>query len=263
VTGVLGRILEAKQAELVELRQRRFPDRYTPRPVRLQRGPGEALHLITEIKFRSPSAGALSTQLGVAERAQCYAAGGASMISVLCDHAFFGGSYNDLTIARDNCNVPLLCKEFIIDESQLDAARAHGADWVLLIARCLSEERARSLLLAAQERGLGVLFEIHGRNEAALAARLDAKQIGVNARDLDTLQMDVATAQEVLSSIPAGPTAIHLSGLKTPDDVRRLQTTRADAALVGEVLMRQEDPLPALQQLAAAARGGSAIRATN
>jgi indole-3-glycerol phosphate synthase len=254
MSGILARILESKRTEIADLRGRRWPDRYAPRQVNLKRTPEAPLRLITEIKFRSPSAGALSTHFGVAARAKAYATAGASMLSVLCDAPFFGGSYHDLEIARNSCDVPLLCKEFIIDESQLDAARAHGADWVLLIARCLSDEQATRLLAAARDRGLGVLFEIHGRQEQALAHTIGAANIGINARDLDSLVMDLPTAQAVLAAVPAHVTAAHLSGLKTAADVEELRHSRADAALVGEILMRQADPTALLREFVAAAQ---------
>lgn len=255
MSGILQEILRSKRAELETLRQQRFTFPFTPRRVDLKRTAGAPLKLITEIKFRSPSAGALSTQLDAGARAAAYAAAGAAMISVLCDGPFFGGSYDDLRAARGSCDAPLLCKEFILEECQLDAALAHGADYVLLIARCLTPTLAAELVRAAAARGLGVLFEIRDLAEVSVAVHAQASVVGVNARDLDTLVVDVAGAERILGALDPAVAAVHLSGLKQPEDVRRLRASRADAALVGETLMRQDDPGPLLRSLVAAAHG--------
>ena len=251
--GVLQSILDAKRQDVAELRTARLPAPPPRRPIALARAPGGPLHLIAEIKRRSPSAGALSTALGVAERAAAYERGGAAIISVLCDTRFFDGSYHHLELARAATRLPLLCKEFVIDEVQLDAARAYGADAVLLIVRCLSAARLRPLIDAARERDLVPVVEVVSPAESQLALDADAEIIGVNARDLDTLEMNPARARSVLAALPAECIAVHLSGLKTPDDVGLVRASRADAALIGEALMRQDDPEPLLQSLHAAA----------
>jgi indole-3-glycerol phosphate synthase len=254
--GVLSEILAQKQRELASLREMPLPAPPARRPVRLSKADsGGRLSLITEIKRRSPSAGKLSTVLSVAERAAAYERGGASMLSVLCDQRFFDGDFRHLLEARAATELPLLCKEFVIDECQLDAARAFGADAVLLIVRCLTPERTGQLIAAARARDLVPFVEV--ANEAELTTALDsgADLIGVNARDLDTLQMDAQRAARVLAAIPPGVVKAHLSGLAKPEDVTRLRQSGADAALVGETLMRQDDPLPLLTSLSAAARG--------
>jgi indole-3-glycerol phosphate synthase len=150
--------------------------------------------LISEIKRRSPSAGALSTRLSVAERAAAYERAGASMLSILCDSHFFDGSYEHLREARAATRLPLLCKEFVVDEVQLDVARAFGADAVLLIVRCLSAERTVELVRAARERELVPFVEVATEDELGIALSAGADLVGVNAADLDTLQMDAARA---------------------------------------------------------------------
>lgn len=217
-------------------------------------GGAGALKLITEIKFRSPSAGKLSTALNVAERAAAYARAGASMLSILCDTKFFDGEYAHLAEARAACDLPLLCKEFVIDERQLDAARAYGADAVLLIVRCLTPESTARLVKAARERELVPFVEVADEAEVDTALSASADLIGVNARDLDGLGMDGDRAARVLGRIPKNVTRVHLSGLKKPDDVARIRASGADAALIGEALMRADDPEPLLRELAAAAR---------
>jgi indole-3-glycerol phosphate synthase len=220
--------------------------------VQLARSAGEGLRFIAEIKRRSPSAGELSCVLGVAERARAYELGGAHMISVLCDAAFFAGSHEHLAQARAATSLPILCKDFVIDEVQLDVARCYGADVVLLIARCLEPSRLRALAKAARERGLAVLAEVHAPAEAAVVLDAGATLVGVNARDLDTLEMQADRARRILSELPDGVTRVHLSGLSTEEHVRAVAASRADAALIGECLMRQDDPTALLQRLVAA-----------
>jgi len=247
--GVLDDILRSKRRELGALRQLALPAPPSLRPLRLARQPGEGLRFIAEIKRRSPSAGELSGVLTVAERALAYERGGAHMISVLCDAAFFGGSHEHLAQARSASSLPLLCKDFVIDEVQLDVARSYGADAVLLIARCLEPSRLRALAKAARERGLEVLAEVHAPAEVPVVLDAGATLIGVNARDLDNLEMHAEQARRVLAELPDGVTRVHLSGLSTEDQVRAVAASPTDAVLIGECLMRQDDPIPLLQRL--------------
>lgn len=253
--ALLAEILAQKQSELQGLHGRPLPAPPARRPVKLSRAQSSGrLSLISEIKRRSPSAGDLSTVLSVAERAAAYERAGAAMLSVLCDARFFGGDYEHLGEAREATRLPVLCKEFVIDAVQLDAARAFGADAVLLIVRCLSPAQTQALVAAARERDLVPFVEVTTEEELAVALDAGADLIGVNARDLDTLVMDPARAARVLAAIPAGVTRVHLSGLSKPDDVARIAASGADAALVGEALMRADDPEPLLRSLAAAAK---------
>jgi indole-3-glycerol phosphate synthase len=253
--GLLAEILAQKHSELAALRTRALPSPPTLRRVALGRADNAGrLSLISEIKRRSPSAGTLSTVLSVAERATAYERAGASMLSVLCDAHFFDGAYEHLQQARAASSLPLLCKEFVIDEAQLDAARAFGADAVLLIVRCLSPERTGALIAGARQRELVPFVEIATEAELRVALDAGADLIGVNARDLDTLAMDGPHAARVLAAIPAGVVKVHLSGLSKPEDVTRILQGPADAALVGEALMRADDPEPLLRSLVDAAR---------
>jgi indole-3-glycerol phosphate synthase len=261
--SVLEQILASKRAEIAAARASDEEPRTARRaPIDvarlLRRTAGAPLRLIGEVKFKSPSAGELSRALDAPSRAHAYATAGASMISVLCDGPFFGGGWSDLaqararvdTLARD---VPLLAKEFVLDEVQLDLARANGADAVLLIARIVSPARLGELYDAARARSLVPLVEVVSEEELAAALACDAKVIGVNARDLDTLRMDAARAARILDAIPADRVAVHLSGIRSAEDVSRIARGRADAALLGEALMREADPAPLLRQLVAAA----------
>jgi indole-3-glycerol phosphate synthase len=255
VSGVLAEILATKADEVAKLRGRRFGAGPARRKLALTRAAGQPLRLITEIKHRSPSAGALSTKLTVAERAAAYERGGASMLSVLCDERYFDGSFEHLSAAREACSLPLLCKEFVIDEVQLDAARSYGADAALLIVRCLRPERVGELVRAARQRELEPFVEVATEAEARLAVDAGATLVGVNARDLDVLAMDMARAASILAVLPPAVTSVHLSGLKTPEAVSAVARGPAHAALIGETLMRRDDPEPLLRELVAAARG--------
>jgi indole-3-glycerol phosphate synthase len=263
MTGVLDAIVANKRREVHGLQHRtcyaRIPDGPRGQVAKvLRRGPGEPLRLIAEHKRKSPSAGALSTTMSAAERAVRYAETGAAMVSILCDEPFFGGSWDDVVDVRKALvaaghATPILAKEFVLDERQLREAAACGADAVLLIARILDREQLARLLEVTRTLGLEALVEVVTEDELAWAVDAGALVIGVNARDLDTLVMDAGRAARVLEAIPASAVPLHLSGLKTADDVRRLAGTRAHGALIGETLMRQDDPGPLLAELAAAA----------
>ena len=252
--GVLESILEAKRAFVKELAARPLP---APPPLRsfsLRRPPNGELRLITEIKRRSPSAGALSTKLSVEERAAAYERAGAHMISVLTDTPFFDGAYEHLTRARAACKLPLLCKDFVIDERQLDAARAYGADAVLLIVRCLDANSLQRLHAAAKQRELVPFVEVASEDETRAALDVGAELVGVNARDLDTLKMDAARAARILALLPSHVARVHLSGLGSAAAIAGVAASGVDGALVGEALMRADDPVPLLSAMVEAAR---------
>lgn len=248
MTGLLDRIVATKREEIAALRGRRLPTPGKVIPAELKRRPGDPLRLIAEIKRRSPSAGALSTALSVAERAAAYQEAGATMVSVLCDAAFFDGSFEHLAEARAACGLPLLCKDFVLDEVQLDFARAFGASAVLLIVRCLTDPELQRLIAGARERGLLPVVEITSAAEAERALALEADCVGVNARDLDTLAMDRERAGAVLGALPSSLTRAWFSGLKDPAALSDPIYQAADAALIGEGLMREDDPGPLLRR---------------
>jgi indole-3-glycerol phosphate synthase len=182
------------------------------------------------------------------------------MVSVLCDATFFGGSYDDLASARKALDerglpLPLLAKEFIIDPIQLEWAAQHGADAALVIVRIVDTDTLKRLIARASELGLTPFVEVTSEAERDLALEAGARILGVNARDLDTLAMDPARTARVLAGIPRPCVAVHLSGLRVADAVRSVAAGRADAALVGEALMRVDDPGPVLQDFVSAAEG--------
>lgn len=259
-TNVLRRILASKRVEIIKLGARTpFAKSYEPEGLvfqTLRRPSDEPLRLITEIKPRSPSAGVLSNVMTVAQRAEAYAQAGAVMISVLVDEPFFGGSYENLFTCRQTLDgiygssrPRLLCKEFILDAVQIDWAAHSGADAVLLIARIVTTDELHKLVAHAYARGLEPLVEVTTDAELRAAEASNARVIGVNARDLDTLAMDHARAAQVLAHIDSNRVRVHLSGLVLPDDVARIARGPADAALVGEALMRQDDPTALLGEM--------------
>jgi len=176
------------------------------------------------------------------------------MLSVLCDQVFFDGGFADLLAAREGTSLPLLAKEFIIDESQLDHAAAYGASAALLIVRCLEGDSLPRLVAAAKSRGLTALVEVTTEEESARALDAGATHIGVNARDLDTLVMDASRAERVLRALPPEVVVAHFSGIRDAAGVTQVASGPAHAALIGEALMRRSDPLPLLQELRSAAR---------
>jgi indole-3-glycerol phosphate synthase len=258
--SLLADILARKRREIAALHERpRRPSKRTPLDVlsalRRRRG---ALRLIAEIKLRSPSAGPLSRALSPEARAEAYAEAGASMVSILCDGPFFDGSWDHLAAARARLDaagraVPLLAKDFILEERQAEEARDRGADAVLLIARIVDASRLKDLARAARDVGLEPLVEVVDERELAAALDAGARLVGVNARDLDSLVMDAGRPARVLEAIPAEVVAVHFSGLKEPADVARVALGRPDAALVGEALMRLDDPRSLLRALVTAA----------
>ena len=245
----LARILETKRIEISKMRGKKLPTPPELRRCDLKRILPQPIRVLAEIKFKSPSAGLLSSHLSVAERAAVYDRGGACVVSVLCDERFFGGTYEHLTIAKHACGLPILCKEFVLDEVQLDWARAYGADAVLLIARCVSHDELNRLHRAAIERELVPLVEVATAEEAAWVSDLGCSTIGVNARDLNTLVVDTDNASRILESLPKSRARIHLSGIRTPSDITRLTHLGVDAVLIGEALMRQSDPEPLLRSM--------------
>lgn len=259
--SLLADIIAAKRIEVSRLHEQpRRPCGHVPIDVAsaLRRAPGSSLRFIAEVKLRSPSAGALSRALSPADRAWAYAEAGASMVSVLCDGSFFDGSFDDLSAARgrfdaSGARIPLLAKEFVVAPRQVAEVRDRGADAVLLIARIGDARSLATLVRCARDEGVEPLVEVVSEQELEWALSQGARIVGVNARDLDTLEMNGARAARVLAAIPADVVAVHMSGVRDADGVRAIASGRADAALVGEALMREDDPRRLLRELVGAA----------
>jgi len=205
--------------------------------------------VIAEVKRRSPSAGSIREDLDPGERAALYAAHGAAAISVLTDGPYFGGSVDDLEAAARRCPLPLLRKDFILDEVQILEARAAGASAVLLIVRALERPLLKSLLQCARELGLDALVEVHTRGELDAALEASATIIGVNSRDLDTFRVDVETAWRLLAEVPKDRLAVAESGIRGQADVIRAAEAGADAVLVGTVLSAAPAPEQLLREM--------------
>jgi indole-3-glycerol phosphate synthase len=262
---LLETILSSKRAEITAMRlSAPITTSFEPEGLvyqTLRRDPGQPLRIIAEIKPRSPSAGQLSNALSIEQRAQVYAEAGAMMISVLVDGPFFGGSYENLIVCRKSLAARygtsrprLLCKEFVLEPGQIEWAARAGADSILLIAKIVPADELRQLIAYARHWGLEPVVEVTTLDELRLAEDLGARVIGVNARNLDTLEMDQARAAEVLAYIAETNVRVSLSGLVLPDDVARIAQGKADAALIGEALMRQDDPGELLSEMVRRAR---------
>jgi indole-3-glycerol phosphate synthase len=205
--------------------------------------------MIAEIKRRSPSKGPLCLNADVAAIARSYEASGAAAVSVLTDHDFFGGSDDDLRVARGATSLPTLRKDFTIDAYQIHEARVLGADAVLLIARVLTDGRLSEWVQLCAELQLTALVEVHDENELQAALDARATVIGVNSRDLRTFKTDLAGAIKLRALIPAATLAVAESGIHTPDDIQAVTSAGFDAGLVGEALMTASDPGAALRAL--------------
>ncbi|MET0236191.1 MAG: indole-3-glycerol phosphate synthase TrpC [Kibdelosporangium sp.] len=207
------------------------------------------LGVIAELKPRSPSRGWLVDDYRPAELAAAYRAGGASAISVLTHAAGFGGSVEDLPVARAEGLVPVLRKDFIIDDYQLYEARAFGADAVLLIVAALPGHRLAELLQLTWELGMEALVEVHNAAESDAAIAAGARVIGVNHRDLRDFSIDMTLSGRVREHIGPDRLLVAESGIRGPRDAQRLRTAGADAVLVGELLMRSDNPATTLKEL--------------
>ncbi len=215
----------------------------------------DGLSCIAEIKRRSPSKGDLDPGLQADLVAKDYVAGGAACLSVLTDVDFFGGSVADLAAAREASGLPVLRKDFTVQQADVADARLMGADAVLLIAAALSDDELRVCAALADQLGLAALVEVHDEEELARALDAGAGLVGVNQRDLRTFQVDHERACALAARIPSGVVAVAESGIRDADDARRLADAGFDAILVGETLMRAADRPAQLRALVGYAVG--------
>jgi indole-3-glycerol phosphate synthase len=213
--------------------------------------------IIAEFKRRSPSAGTIRSDLSVTDVAARYERGGACAISVLTDEQYFGGSILDLGAIRENTSLPLLRKDFIIDEIQVYEAAAVGADAVLLIAAALDDPALAKLRATAEdELGLDALVEVHTSEELRRAVGAGSRIIGVNNRDLRTFQTSLETSERLIAEAPRDRIMISESGLQNPKSLRHLRELGFGGFLIGEALMRAPDPEAALRDFTASAEDG-------
>jgi indole-3-glycerol phosphate synthase len=236
----------AEMRAAAEARQREEPTRGFRRALCEAPAP----RVIAELKQRSPSKGLIRPDFDAVSAAKAYAEAGAAAISVLTDRRYFGGDLALLEAVRAAVPVPLLRKDFVVDPYQVDEARAHGADAVLLIVRALAPKVLRELRERALGLGLDVLVEVHDQAEVEVALEAGADLVGVNNRDLATFQTDLAVTERLAPRLAAaGVVVVGESGIFTHADIRRLEAAGAHAVLVGEALMRESDLGRALARL--------------
>jgi indole-3-glycerol phosphate synthase len=205
--------------------------------------------LIAEVKRASPSAGAIDAAADAVDLARAYAQGGAAAISVLTERTRFDGALADLEAVRLSVDVPVLRKDFLVDPIQVIEARAHGADAVLLITASFTSAELSAMLAVTRELGMTALVETHGQRDLEVALATEARVIGVNARDLESLEVDLERALTQLGTIPNDRVAVMESGIRSREQVVEAVEAGASAILVGEALMRATDPAAKVREL--------------
>jgi len=262
--GTLGLIMAESAARVAALTatQRRDIERAAARapsgPSFVDALSGHAVAVIAEIKRRSPSKGAIRDSISAQAQAIAFERGGAAAISILTEPAHFGGSLADLESARDHVHIPLLRKDFHSHPIQLHEARASGAAAALLIARALAPNVLREMMTVANDLGLETLVEVRTDAQLMLALELGARVIGINSRDLETLEVDAGVPERLLPMIPDGTIAVAESGIEDVADVEARARWGADAVLVGSTLSASADPERAVRALTGVPRRGRA-----
>lgn len=208
-----------------------------------------SIPIIAECKKASPSKGVIAQDYNVKDIVQSYERGGAACLSVLTDEEFFQGHNDHLQLAKDNSSLPILRKDFILDIYQIYESRALGADCVLLIMAALDKDLAKELYFKAEELGMDILVEVHTEEELEAAETFDPFLIGVNARNLKTLDVDLQTSHVLADKIAAHKLKVAESGIKGPEDIKNLKLKGFGAFLVGEYLMSQTTKEIALQEI--------------
>ena len=260
--GILDRIVAGKRVEVERLRAKRRDlaraanDARPPRPVLEPWRERAQVAVIAEVKRRSPGAGAIDPGLDPLGLSAEYEAGGACAISVLTDATWFGGSLDDLRAVREARDVPVLRKDFVIDEIQVMEARAAGADLVLLIVRILEPALLRDLRAMTHDLGMTALVEVHDEWEVDAALEAGAALVGVNNRDLTVFETDLAVTERLARYVPGDVLLVSESGIRDRDDVARVAAAGADAVLVGEALVRSGSPGGLVGEMAAVGRMG-------
>jgi len=238
--GYFAKLKKLAQRGQDRRRRHRFRDAISQR---------DRINIIAEIKRASPSKGVIQGEIDVARVARSYAGGGAAAISVLTEPKHFGGSISDLVAAARAVEIPVLRKDFIVDDYQIVEAAAGGAAAILLIVAALSPDELRDLHAIAANLGLDVLVEVHDATEMRLAAEVGARIIGVNNRDLHTLEVSLDTSRRLIGSRPSDVLMVAESGLTTRDEIRELFGLGYDGFLIGETLMRSTDLSETLRRL--------------
>ena len=245
---ILQRIVETKRGEVEVLRRSfsglrdRAEDAPPPRDFIGSLQGGDAVAVIAEIKRRSPGAGEIRPDLDPIRLGPTYESGGAAALSVLTDEKYFGGSLGDLAEVGGLVEIPVLRKDFVIDESQVYEARGAGADAILLIVRILDDEKLRALRTLAEELGMSALVEVHDGAEVERGLAAGAALLGINNRNLQTFETRIDVTLSLAARVPPSVVLVSESGIHTAADVCSVGEKGVDAVLVGESLLRQEDP---------------------
>ena len=213
---------------------------------------GESVRIIAEIKKSSPTKGLLTSNFSVEKLANTYAENGAGAVSVLTNSTYFNGDLSHLITAQKiltPCKIPVLRKEFIIDEYQVYESRAAGADAILLIASILNPQKIYNLMSLAKDLSMQCLVEIHNKEELKVALDSGAEIIGINNRDLHTFETNIKTTEEIAPLIPSQKIIVSESGINSKSDIERLQKINVNAVLVGEALVASKNPGEKLKEL--------------
>jgi len=252
--SVLDSIIEGVREDLAKRRKSlgQLHDEMSQAPAPLDAHPvlkGDVMKVIAEVKRSSPSKGSLSAITDPAALAEQYQIAGASVISVLTEERRFKGSLADLTAVRSRVSIPILRKDFMVDEYQFFEARAHGADMVLLIVAALAKSQLRDFYDLATDLGMAVLIEVHTADELERAMEISPRIVGVNSRNLKTLEVNPAAFAELIPRIPNEVIRVAESGISRRADVEFAQSHGADAILVGEALVTSADANLAMRTL--------------
>lgn len=251
----LNEIIKNKRIEIEDLYRKKEAgewiystgDRTLPKPDKLFLP--DRFHLIAEIKPKSPTAGTLRESVDVSEIARIYEQGGASAVSVLTDKKYFGGSFEYLNRVTRTVDIPVLCKEFVLDEIQLEMAAQSGADLVLLITEILDDDNLFDLYESAKRLGLMPFVEAHKPENIEKAVALGAEIIGINNRDLFTFEIDVTYSSKYIHLIPNGRKRFSLSGVEKREQAVAIRDCGFDGILVGSFLMSVTDPAETIREL--------------
>lgn len=240
----------ARRKELTSLREIMERLERAPKPKNFRAVlRADGISIIAEIKRRSPSRGEILPDVDAVELAALYEQAGARAISVLTDNKYFGGSLEDLTKVANHTKLPCLCKEFIVDPYQIYEARLAGADAILLIVRILNDTDLKSFIQEAASLGMAALVETHTEEEINRALAADAHIIGINNRDLDTLEVDIQTTMRLKNRVPGGHILVSESGIKSRREVKLLADGGVDALLIGESLLTSNNIRESLETL--------------
>lgn len=250
---ILDRILFEKQKEVKSLKEIKHPHLIHEEKnlsfIKLL-GEAQSLSVIAEFKRASPSKGDINIDLDPAMQAKLYEQNGASAISVLTDSTFFKGSFHDLKKVREAVEIPILCKDFIIDKVQIDLAKAHGATIILLIAAALSITKLGVLYEYAKQQNLEVLMEVHDEEDLEKALKIGPRLVGINNRNLKTFEVDLEVTKRLTPSIQSiGSFVISESGIFHRADAERVRDAGVNGVLVGEALMKSHDLHSSLKDL--------------